>query len=252
MRSVHAYLSHNGLGAYAEYVKVSTQMLIHKPDAISWETAAGIPETWITALQAMTTVGEFTSGKSILWHAGASSVSIAGIQLSKVLGASAIYATAGSDEKVEFCTFMGATAAWNYRTSNWEEEIRNATQGEGVDVIIDFVGQKYFQMNLNSVALDGRIVIVGLLSGAKMTGADLDLSPFVTMRLRIEGSRLRSRELSYQRQLRDKLEREVVPKFLDGSLSVPIERVLDWHNIRDAHLLMESNTIKGKIVCRVS
>jgi NADPH:quinone reductase-like Zn-dependent oxidoreductase len=227
-------------------------MLIRKPDSIPWVKAAGIPETWITALQAMTTVGEFTSGKSILWHAGASSVSIAGIQLSIVLGASAIYATVGSDEKVEFCKSMGATTAWNYRTSNWEDEVRIATQGKGVDIIIDFVGQKYFQMNLNSAALDGRIVIVGLLSGAKMTGAELDLSPFVTMRLRIEGSRLRSRGLSYQRQLRDKLERDVVPKFVDGSLSVPIEKVFDWQNIQDAHLLMESNTIKGKIVCRVS
>lgn len=98
-------------GAYAEFVSVSTKMLIHKPKEISWEVAAGIPETWIAAIQAMYFVASFAPGKSILWHAGASSVSIVGIQLSKAHGASAIYTTVGSSSKVESCKDLGATWA---------------------------------------------------------------------------------------------------------------------------------------------
>ena len=227
-------------------------MLIHKPQEIPWEVAAGIPEVWVTAIQAMELIGGFSPGKSILWHAGASSVSIAGIQLSKVLGASAIYATVGSQEKVDLCRSLGATTVWNYRESNWEQEVSKITNDKGVDIIIDFVGQNYFQMNLNSAGKDGRVVIVGMLSGAKVSGKDIDLSPFVTKRLRVEGSRLRSRDLEYQRVLRDMLVKDALPGFIDGKFQVPIEKVFDWRDIQGAHSLMESNTIKGKIICKVT
>jgi NADPH:quinone reductase-like Zn-dependent oxidoreductase len=120
----------------------------------------------------MSLIGGFTSGKSILWHAGASSVSITGIQLSKALGASTIYATVGSQVKVDFCKSLGADDVWNYHESNWEAEAKRATDGRGVDVIIDFVGQDYFQKDLNSAARDGCVVIVGLLSGAKTKEGD--------------------------------------------------------------------------------
>jgi NADPH:quinone reductase-like Zn-dependent oxidoreductase len=239
-------------GAYVEYVSVSTLMLIHKPQEIPWEVAAGIPEVWVTATQAMELIGGFSAGKSILWHAGASSVSIAGIQLSKALGASAIYATAGSQEKVDLCKSLGTTEAWNYRATNWEKEVKAITNGQGVDIIIDFVGQDYFQMNLNSAATDGRVVIVGMLSGAKISQKEVDLSPFVTKRLRVEGSRLRSRDLAYQRVLRDLLVKDVVPRFLNGTFKVLVEKVFDWHEIQAAHTLMESNTIKVKLICKVT
>src|ERR1700710_2374828 len=101
----------------------------------------------------MFTVGEFSKGKSILWHAGASSVSIAGVQLSKIGGASAVYVTAGSQEKIDFCVNeLGATAGFNYKTQDWSKEILRVTENQGVDVIIDFVGQNYFQGNLDVAA----------------------------------------------------------------------------------------------------
>jgi NADPH:quinone reductase-like Zn-dependent oxidoreductase len=225
-------------------------MLIHKPKEISWEMAAAIPETWITAIQAMYLVTSFAPGKSILWHAGASSVSLAGIQLSKAHGASAIYATAGSQEKIDLTKSVGATEAWNYRTQDWSEELDVATGGKGVDIIIDFIGPNYFQQNLNSVALDGQMVIVGLLSGTKLP-ADIDISAFVRRRIRIEGSRLRSRSTEYQGCLRDMLAKEALPGLTSGQFQVPIDRIFDWQDIRQAHELMESNTNKGKIVCRV-
>jgi len=238
-------------GAYAEYIAVNTHMLLHKPAHLSWEEAAGVPEVWITATQAMFTVGEFSKGKSILWHAGASSVSIAGIQLSKAAGASAIYVTAGSHEKVDFCVKeLGATAGFNYKTQDWSKEILKVTNDQGVDLVIDFVGQNYFQGNLDVAARDGHIVNLGALSGTKLP-AGVDISAFVRKRIRYEGSSLRSRDAEYQGRLRDKLE-DYLPKFEDGTFKLYTEKVLPWEEIIEAHRLMEKNTSQGKIICTIS
>jgi NADPH:quinone reductase-like Zn-dependent oxidoreductase len=199
----------------------------------------------------MYTVGEFNKGKSILWHAGASSVSIAGIQLSKISDASAIYVTASSQEKIDFCVNeLGATAGFNYKTQDWAKEVLKATNDKGVDLTIDFVGQSYFQGNLDVAARDGHIVHLGALSGTKLP-AGVDIGAFVRKRVRFEGSSLRSRDLEYQGRLRDKLE-EYLPKFEDGTLKIFVEKVLPWEKIVDAHKLMETNATKGKIICTIS
>jgi len=226
-------------------------MLLHKPDHLSWEQAAGVPEVWITATQALFTVGEFGKGKTVLWHAGASSVSIAGVQLSKQAGASKIYVTVGSDEKIDFCVKeLGATAGFNYKTQDWTKEIEKATDGKGVDLVIDFVGPSYFQGNLNVAAKDGRIVNLGFLSGTKLP-AGIDISSLLLKRLRVEGSTLRSRDVEYQGRLRDKLE-EYLEKFEDGTFNIYVDKVLPWEQIVEAHELMEKNTTKGKIICTIS
>ena len=195
-------------------------------------------------------VGGFSPGKSILWHAGASSVSIAGIQLSQADNASAIFVTAGSEAKIEFCKELGATAGFNYHTQDWAKEILEATGGKGVDVVIDFVGQNYFQGNLDVAARDGHIVHLGALSGTKLP-AGVDIGGFVGKRIRFEGSSLRSRDEEYQGKLRNTLVEHALPKFVQGSFKVPIERVFPWEEIQQAHELMESNQTMGKIICRV-
>ena len=196
-------------------------------------------------------VGEFSQGKSILWHAGASSVSIAGIQLSKADKASAIYVTAGSQEKIDFCVKeLGATAGFNYHTQDWAKEVLKATDGKGVDVVIDFVGQNYFQGNLDVAARDGRVVILGLMSGTKLP-AGVDIGAFVMKRVRFEGSTLRSRDEDYQGKLRNALVEHTAPKLKDGSFKVLIEKVFPWEDIVQAHQLMETNRTKGKIICRI-
>ncbi|ESZ92369.1 quinone oxidoreductase [Sclerotinia borealis F-4128] len=228
-------------GAYAEFIAVSTHMLLKKPGHLSWEEAAGVPETWITATQAMFLVGEFSKGKSILWHAGASSVSISGIQLAKNSGASAIYVTAGSQEKIDFCVKeLGATAGFNYKTQDWAKEILAATDGKGVDIVIDFVGANYFQGNLNVAAKDGRVVHLGAMSGTKLPNG-VDMSAFVMKRVRFEGSTLRSRDVEYQGKLRNKLE-EYIPKFEDGTFKIFVDKVFPWEQVVDAHKEMEKNT----------
>ncbi|KAF2734726.1 putative quinone oxidoreductase [Polyplosphaeria fusca] len=238
-------------GAYAEYIAVSTHMLVHKPDELSWEQCAGIPETWITATQAIYLISHFAPGKSILWHAGASSVSIAGIQLTVADGASAVYATARSDEKCDFAIKeLGATAAFNTRTSDWVDEVMKATGGKGVDVIIDFIGADYFQQNLNAIAKDGAIVILGWLSGDQIKDG-LDLSAFIRQRCTVSGSSLRSRDEEYQGKLRNQLVEHALPRFLDGRFNVIIDKVLPWESIQEAHQLLEDNKTKGKIVCTI-
>ncbi|KAL4779159.1 hypothetical protein BJX76DRAFT_352038 [Aspergillus varians] len=238
-------------GAYAEYIAVATGMLIHKPRELSWEEAAGIPETWITATQALHLVGAFETGNSVLWHAGASSVSIAGIQLAKAAGASAIYVTAGSDEKVKFCVErLGATAGFNYRTQDWAEELSKATGGRGVDVIVDYIGAGYFQDNLKSAALDGRIVNLAFLGGIKVAEG-VDISYFLKKRVRFEGSTLRSRDVGYQRKLRDMVVENALENLRSGEFKVFVEKVFGFEEVVEAHKLMESNQTKGKIICTI-
>ncbi|XXH03539.1 hypothetical protein Hte_009944 [Hypoxylon texense] len=236
-------------GAYAEYIAVSTKMLLHKPDSFAWETAAGIPETWITATQALHLIGEFAPGRSVLWHAGASGVSIAGIQLSRDAGAGAIYATAGSDEKCRFVEReLGATKCFNYRTQDWAKGILEATGGKGVDLIVDFIGASYFQKNLTVAARDARWVTLGLMGGAVLDG--VDYSMLLIKRLRLEGSTLRSRDTDYQGRLRDKLA-EHIPHFESGKLKALIDTVLPMDDIIKAHKLLEENKTTGKIICTV-
>ncbi|KAF5864444.1 hypothetical protein ETB97_007783 [Aspergillus alliaceus] len=238
-------------GAYAEYITVSTYMLIHKPAELSWEEAAGIPETWITATQALYLIGGYESGNSVLWHAGASSVSIAGIQLAKSDGASAVFVTVGSQEKIDFCTRkLGVTAGYNYKTQDWASELIKATNGRGVDVVVDFVGATHFQGNLNVAAQDARIVQLGQMSGSILP-AGIDISSILRKRVRFEGSTLRSRDVGYQKKLRDLLVEHALPKFRDGTFIVFIERILPFENIADAHRLLESNSTKGKVICTI-
>ncbi|EON65475.1 NADPH2:quinone reductase [Coniosporium apollinis CBS 100218] len=241
-------------GAYAEYIAVSTHMLVRKPAELSWEQCAGIPETWITALQALYLVGGYAPGKSVLWHAGASSVSIAGIQLARADGAAKVFATARQDAKCEFCVKeLGCDGAFNSTREQpgWAEEVLKATEGKGVDIVVDFVGADYFQGNLDVLAKDGRAVHLGAMSGTKLP-AGVDISAFIRKRIRFEGSSLRSRDEEYQGKLRDQLVEHALPKFKDGSFKVLIDKVFDWEDVVEAHKYMESNQSKGKIICKIS
>lgn len=179
-----------------------------------------------------------------------SGVSTAGIQLAKAAGAAAIYATAGSQEKCDFVVReIGATAAFNYKTEDWAARIKEATGGKGVDIIIDFIGGSYFQKNLDVAARDAHIVQLGLLGGSRIDGADME--QLLYKRIRIQGSTLRSREIEYQRKLRDRLE-EFIPRFESGDLKIVIDTVLPWEEIQKAHGMLEANSNSGKIICTIS
>ncbi|CAK7269374.1 hypothetical protein SEPCBS57363_003571 [Sporothrix epigloea] len=239
-------------GAYAEYVTTSVRMLVHKPAFLSWEQAAAIPENWITALQALHEVGGFRGdlNQTALWHAGASGVSIAGIQLSRLAKAGAVYATAGTDDKCAFLVReLGATAAFNYKMSDWAAKVLEATDSRGVDFIVDYIGASYFRQNLVAAALDAHIVLLALMGGAELPQG-CDISAILGKRLRIEGSGLRSRDPEYQERLRDLLA-EKLPHFESGELKLYVDKVLPWTEIQEAHRYMEKNVSMGKIVCTI-
>jgi len=239
-------------GAYAEYIAVSTHMLVRKPKELTWEQCAGIPETWITATQAMYLVGKFAPGKSILWHAAASSVSISGIQLSRADSASGVYATARQDAKCDFAVKeLGADAAFNTTSQDWVEEVMKATDGKGVDIIVDFIGASYFQQNLDAIAKDGIIVNLGFMGGTKVPEGT-DISAFIRKRCTFVGSSLRSRDEEYQGKLRDQLVEHALPRFKDGRFKLFVEKVLPWEQVQDAHRLLEENKTKGKVICTIS
>jgi NADPH:quinone reductase-like Zn-dependent oxidoreductase len=207
--------------------------------------------------------------RSILWHAGASSVSVAGIQLSKaahlfVKGAGSsdpiphpkVFATTRQQEKCDFCVnTLGCNGAVNLSNypdkAGWAEDIKKLNDGKGVDLVIDYLGGPFFQSNLEVLAMDGRVVQLGLLNGSA-TGGNIDISAFLRKRARFEGSTLRSRSEEYQIKLRDLFEEFVLPGILSGELKHIIERVVPWENIIDAHETVERNETKGKIVCTIS
>ncbi|GAA5835654.1 hypothetical protein JCM11251_002986 [Rhodosporidiobolus azoricus] len=241
-------------GAYAEYISVPAGMVTRKPDNVSWVQAAAVPENWLTAYQALFLIADLQAGQSVLIHAGASGVGLAAIQLAKSFGASLVIATAGSDDKVSFVEKHGAKGV-NYKTQNFAEEVAKLTDKQGVNVVIDFVGQDYWTKNIDSLARDGRMVMLGLLSGPK-TKDPLDLSQILYKRLRIEGTTLRSRSLEYQTDLLQEFSKKALDKVFskcgggDG-LDLVIHKVYDWNDIVSAHEEMEAARNIGKIICEV-
>ena len=232
-------------------------MLMRKPKELSWEECAGIPETWITATQAVFLVGGLKKGETILWHAGASSVSIAGIQLSRGEGAAKVLVTASSKDKIEFCKGLGADEGFTYKDEktgearDWADDVLEYTGGKGADVIVDFVGAPYFKQNLKAVARDGRIVSLGFLGGSQVQGP-VDISVFLRKRCRYEGSSLRSRDEEYQGKLRDQLVEHALPKFVDGTFKVPIEKVFKGlDSIQEAHELLTTSKTMGKLIVNI-
>ena len=237
-------------GAYAEYIAAYPAMLIHKPKELSFEEAAGIPEVWLTAIQALFQVGSFRKGMRVLFHAGASGVGQALIQLAKTHGAAEIYATAGTDEKCRLVEQLGAKRGINYKTEDFAAVLASATGDKGVDFIVDFVvGGGYWEKNMASAARDAEIVILAMMGGAVIK--DMDVRPILLKRLTVHGSTLRARAPEYQKTLRDMLESEALDRFVSGEFKANVEKVYDWKDVAAAHKYMESNASSGRLICRV-
>lgn len=247
-------------GAYAEYIRLPASMTVKKPTELSWEQAAAIPEAFLTAYQALDVLTSQKEGEDVLIHAGASGVGIAAVQLARVRGARNVYVTAGSQEKIDLCVSLGATQGFNYKTQDWAEELKAATNGAGVDVILDFIGAPYFAKNLSSLRRDGRLSMQALMGGPKVPDGT-NLGPILTKRLRIEGSTLRSRTAAYQAELLqrfqqsgglDAIVRGVRGERSSGAIQLILHAVRDWHLIEAAHEEMEANKNAGKMVMTVS
>lgn len=240
-------------GAYAEYITNPASMTIKMPTELSFEQCAGLPEVWFTAIQALYLVGCLSPQKHerVLIHAGASGVGLAAIQLCKEAGCKAVYATAGSPKKLALCEKLGATLAINYHTHSFADEIQKQ-QGDGVgevDLILDFIGADYWSQNIAVCARDARIVYLATLSGSQTT---IDIGPILYKRLRIQGTTLRSRDLGYQADLRQRFEALALDQLKNGAFVAHVDKVYEWSDIQAAQGRMERNEGDGgKIICRV-
>lgn len=247
-------------GAYAEYVVAAEETLLKVPADLSLEVAAGLPEVWFTGIQVLITVGKFQEGDSVLFHAGASSVGIAVIQLAASLGASKIFTTVGSDEKCEFVKKLGnkfgvTVVPINYHKEDFKEVVSkhyDASKGEGVNVIIDPVGQSYFVRNLEIAAKDARIVLMGAMSGPIVKG-DVPIGLIIYKRLVVQGTTLRSRDLAYQEKLRDFFVSHVIPLISEGKIDTFVDKLFNFttEDLIASHKYLESNKSMGKVIVKI-
>lgn len=237
-----------GGGGYAEYAVLHEEMALPIPDHLSYEAAAAIPEAFLTAFQALVWLAKLQKGESVLIHAGASGVGTAAIQLAKQFE-SPIYVTA-SAAKHEFCLQLGATHAIDYQEKDFETEILQRLDKQGVDVILDFIGAPYFQKNLNILQSDGRLILLATMGGFKIS--ELEIGSILRKRLQIIGSTLRARTLDYKIALTKDFRLFAWEAFEKGDLKPIVDRIYDWKEVVEAHRYMESNANKGKIVLRIS
>ena len=237
-------------GAQAEYLLTDASILAKIPENLSWTEAAAIPEAFITAHDAIFTNGNLKEGETLLIHAVGSGVGLAALQLAKAkniktLGTSR---TSGKLEKAEKFGLDSAILTNDDLGENpkeFAEIVKHLTDGKGVDVILDLVGAKYLQANLESLNLKGRLILVGTTSGAK---AELNFSQVMGKRLKIIGTVLRSRPTAEKAEATKAFERDVIPLLKSRLIRANIDQIFKLEDIQAAHKYLESNESFGKIV----
>lgn len=234
-------------GGYAETVVVPAGQVLPKPAELSFAEAAALPEVFATAYLNLFMEARLERAERALLHAGASGVGTAAIQMCKAFG-NPTFVTAGSADKIERCIALGASAGFNRHDGSFEPAVAAWTENEGVDVILDPVGAVYLQDNLASLAVDGRLVIIGLLGGAK---AELSLGRMMVKRQRIIGSTLRARSIAAKALVMDALQERVWPLIENKSITPVIEQVLPIADASEAHRLIASDQTFGKVVLAV-
>jgi len=235
-------------GGYAEFAVIHEDMAMPIPKGFSFTDAAAIPEVFLTAYQALKWIACLQAEETLLVHAGASGVGTAAIQLAKQFKAKEIIVTA-SATKHALCHKLGANLTIDYRTQDFEEKIQEHTLGRGVDVIIDFIAAPYFNKNIESLAMDGRLLLLATLGGIKVE--EINLLKLLSKRLQLTASTLRSRSLDYQIQLTKDFADFALPRFETQELKPIIDSIYSWQDVVEAHKYMESNQNSGKIVLQL-
>jgi NADPH2:quinone reductase len=235
-------------GGYAEYCVAPAPQCLPVPKGVSLVDAAGLPETFFTVWSNVFDRGRLARGESFLVHGGSSGIGTTAIQLAHAFGAR-VFATAGSPEKCAVCRDLGAERAIDYRQEDFVAVLKEATQGRGVDVILDMVGGPYVEKNLRSLAPEGRLVQIAFLQGSKVT---LDLAHLMVRRQTLTGSTLRPRPVADKAAIARNLRDKVWPLIEAGKVRPIIDRTFPLAEAAAAHRLMESSTHIGKILLRTS
>lgn len=231
-----------GGGGQAEYVLAQEGMLVEIPHNLDFVQAAGIPEVFMTAHDALFTQGGLQMGERILIHAAGSGVGTAAIQLAHAVGATT-YGTSRTPGKLEQAKPLGLDVALS--DQNFADEIKRLTHGAGVHMVLDFVGAAYMAQNLEAVTAWGRIVFLATLSGAQ---ASVNLGMVMSKRIQIRGCTLRTRTLEEKLAVTRRFSTQVLPLFEKGIVKPIIERTYPMHKIGEAHSTMAENKNFGKLV----
>ena len=231
-------------GGYAEYCVAPVVQCLPLPKSLSLIEAASLPETFFTVWSNVFDRAGLSVGETLLVHGGTSGIGVAAIQIATALG-SRVLATVGSDEKCRAVEGLGAVRAINYQTEDFLVAVKSATEGKGVDVILDMVAGKYLSRNIDSLADDGRLVVIALLGGAK---AELDMSQVLRRRLHVTGSTLRPRSVEFKAGIARALRNKVWPLLESGVVKPVIHQVFPLSQAVNAHEMMESSQHIGKLV----
>ncbi len=232
-------------GGYATLCVAPALQCLPVPASLDLVAAGAVPETFFTVWTNVFDRGRLRPGDTALFHGGSSGIGTTAIQLADARGAR-VFATAGSDEKCRACEALGAERAINYRTEDFVAALKDLTDGRGVDLVLDIVGGEYAARNIAVLAVDGRLVQIGLMGGA--ASATIDLGVILQRRLTITGSTLRARTVEEKGVIAAALRREVWPFLEDGRVKPVIYRTFPLVEAAAAHRLMESSEHVGKIV----
>lgn len=236
-----------GGGGYAEQAVIDYRMAMPMPNEWTFEQAAAVPEVFFTASDNIFTQGGLSAGETILIHAGGSGVGTAGVQISHHAGAK-VFITAGTSEKIENCKSLGAEEGINYKESDFVAEILRLTEGQGVNVVVDFIGATYLERNLSVLKTKGRLLQLGLISGSV---AEINLNTLMRNRLQLIGSVLRTRSIEEKIGVTQRFMHRWLPELERGSIRPIIDTVFPLAEARQAHAYMEANRNFGKIILKV-
>ncbi|MDS1136814.1 NAD(P)H-quinone oxidoreductase [Nitratireductor indicus] len=235
-------------GGYAEFCVVHETNALPVPHGFTFTEAAAVPETYFTVWHNVFQRGGLREGETLLVHGGSSGIGTTAIQLAAALG-SKVIATAGSAEKCAACAALGAVRAINYREEDFVAAVKEETDGRGADVILDMIGGDYVDRNYSAAAMDGRIVQIAFLNGAKATA---DFSKLMMKRLTHTGSTLRPRSVAFKARIATDLEAHVWPLFAARKIAPVMDMIYPLHEAWRAHERMEEGAHIGKIVLDVS
>jgi NADPH:quinone reductase len=234
-------------GGYAEYAVTHAAHALPVPEGLSMLEAAALCETFFTVWHNVFERGRLQAGETFLVHGGSSGIGTTAIQLASARGAR-VFATAGSPEKCAACLRLGAERAIDYREADFVAAVREATDGRGVDLILDMVGGEYLARDVRALAPDGRLVMIAFLGGAV---AELNFAQVMTKRLTITGSTLRPQSVEAKARMAEALRAEVWPLIAAGRIAPVMDRAYPLEDAAAAHARMESSAHIGKIVLNV-
>ncbi len=234
-------------GGYAERVAVPAGQLLPVPDGVDLVTAAALPEVTCTVWSNVFMLAGLRPGEVLLVHGGGSGIGTMAIQLARHVGAR-VAVTAGSADKLERCRELGAEVLVNYRSEDFVGRVRDATDGRGADVVLDVVGAAYLRRNVEVLAPNGRLVVIGLQGG---TRGELDLGVLLRKRAAVLATALRSRPLEEKAAIVASVRENVWPLVSSGAVRPVVDRVLPMADAGDAHRVLEAGENVGKVLLRV-